>query len=272
MVTVPQVLCIGQSDSSAGTGIQADVKTILNFPAYASTALTAISIQNTRSVKEVHVLPAQIVKQQIEAVMEDLIPSVVKTGMLGNEAIINVVGDFLDAHKDQIKTVIDPVMTSRSGATLLDKPARDAIKRRLLIYADVLTPNVQEAQDLTGVIIKTLDDMKHAAEMLLTLGARTIIVKGGSLPTEELHTVYVDEKGIEVFTRARIDSKVTHGAGTTLAAAIAAGLASGKDARTAFLKANEFLIRAIESGELIGQGYGPLNHAWKVQRAARKRA
>lgn len=267
---VPQILCIGQSDSCAGTGIQADIKTIQNFQAYATTVLTAVSIQNTQSVIDMHILPAKLIKQQIEAVMVDLCPNVIKTGMLGDESIINVVGDFLDSLKEKnIKIVTDPVMTSRSGSTLLDKAARDAIKRRLLIYADVLTPNVSEASDLTGVTIKTIDDMKHAAEMLMTLGARSVVVKGGGLPTQELHTVYVDDDGIEVFSRPRISSKATHGAGTTLAAGIAAGLATGKTVRDSFIAANEFLMKAISTGEVIGHGYGPLNHAWKLQKSAR---
>ncbi len=267
---VQQVLCIGQSDSSAGTGIQADIKTIMNYPVYASTVVTAVSVQNTHSVKDMHMLPAAVVKQQIDAVMEDLTPRVIKTGMLGTEEIINVVGDFLDNNLGKFKIVIDPVMTSRSGATLLDKPARDAIKRRLLIYADVLTPNIQEASDLTGVVIKSLDDMKHAAEMLLTLGAKNIVVKGGGLPTELIHTIYVDENGVEEYTSPRINTKVTHGAGTTLSAGIAAGMAMGKTPRKSFAASHAFLVKAIETGEMIGHGYGPVNHAWKVQESAKK--
>lgn len=262
---VAQILCVGVSDSSAGTGIQADIKTIQAFKAYTATILTAVSVQNTQNVFDMFHIPPEVVRHQLQAVMDDMKPTVIKTGMLADEAVINVLGDFLDAHKqDNLKIVVDPVMTSRVGKVLLDKSARDALKRRLMIYADVLTPNLREAQDLTGMQIRDLDAMKHAAEMLHTLGAGTVIVKGGALEDDKLFNVLADENGIEVFEQPRLSTRATHGAGTTLSAGIAAGLAHGLSSREAFLDAQDFLAKAISTAEVIGSGYGPVNHNCRV--------
>jgi len=261
---VAQVLCVGVSDSSAGTGIQADIKTAQAFGVYAATVITAVSVQNTQNVYDIFPIPADVVKQQLLAVMDDLKPKVIKTGMLCDEAIVNVVGDFLDGQKEHLQFVVDPVMTSRVGKVLLDKAARDAIKRRLLIYADVLTPNLREAEDLTGLKVTDLDAMKHAAEMLKTLGAGTVIVKGGALQDDKLFNVLADDDGIEVYELPRVNSRATHGAGTTLSCGLAAGLANGLNARKAFENAQHFLSHAISSADLIGSGYSPLNHNCKT--------
>ena len=257
-----QVLCIGVSDSSAGTGIQADIKTIQAFGGYAATVISAVSVQNTLNVYDIFAIPPEVVRHQLQAVMDDLKPTVIKTGMLGDENVINVVGDLLDTLRDQnMHVVIDPVMTSRVGKVLLDKAARDALKRRLMIYADVLTPNLREAQDLTGLQITDVDGMKHAAEMLQTLGADTVIVKGGGLMSEKIYNVIADEDGTKVYELARLDTRATHGAGTTMSAGIAAGLAMGLKPRAAFEAAQEFLTAAITNAQIIGAGYGPVNHS-----------
>lgn len=259
-----QILCVGMSDSSAGTGIQADIKTIQAFDEYAATVVTAVCVQNTINVFDVFPIPSDIVQAQMKAVMDDFSPVVVKTGMLVNEAVINVIGDLLDdASNQHLKLVVDPVMIGRAGRLLLDKPARDALKRRLLIHADICTPNLREVQELTGLAVKDIDDMKHAAEMMMTLGCRTVILKGGSLASEQIYNVYFDDNGAEVFELPRFNSKATHGAGTTLSSAIAAGLAKGQNAREAFLAAQEFLLEAIRSAQQIGSGFGPLNHSFR---------
>ncbi len=256
-----QILCIGVSDSSAGTGIQADIKTVQAFGGYAATVISAVSVQNTQNVYDIFPIPTEVVRHQIQAVMDDLKPLVIKTGMLADEKIINVIGDLFDGFtNDEIKVVIDPVMTSRAGKVLLDKPARDAIKRRLMVNADVITPNLREAQELTGLQIRDVDGMKHAAEMLLTLGAETVIVKGGGLESESIYNVLADGHGIEVYEVPRLNTRATHGAGTTLSAGIAAGLAKGVKPRDAFEAAQSYLNLAIESAEIIGSGYSPLNH------------
>jgi hydroxymethylpyrimidine/phosphomethylpyrimidine kinase len=255
------ILCIGQSDSSAGTGIQGDLKTAQALGVYAGTVITTVTAQNTQGVFETHILPDNLVHAQMEAVMNDLDPSVIKIGSLGTTAIIDMVGDFLDNKKTGLKVVIDPVMTNRAGNSLLDKPARDALKRRLLIHADVFTPNVSEISALTGIDIRDIDQMRHAGEMLHTLGAKVVIVKGAELPGEKFFDLYISEEKEADLECARSPARHTHGSGTTLATAIACGLAKGMNPYDSFLKAHEFMTAAIESGPKIGSGKnGPLNH------------
>lgn len=263
---IPQILCIGQSDSSAGTGIQADIKTCMAFSAYAATVITAVSVQNTQGVFEIHNTPSILVHDQIRVVMEDLRPTIIKTGMLANEETINVVGDFLDGIlKSDVKVVIDPVITTRTNRTLLDKLALDALKRRMLIRAHVMTPNISEAIHLTGYKIRDLDDMVHAAEMLMTLGPQCVVLKGGGLGGETVYDVVCDESGTKIFEFPRVHSRATHGAGSTLSSGIAANLAHGYDARTAYARARAFVNQAIDRADLIGQGYGPLNHGYAFE-------
>lgn len=258
---VSQVLCIGQSDSCAGTGIQADIKTVQAFGGYASTVVTAVSVQNTHGVFATHMIPPLLVRAQIEKVMEDLKPPVVKSGMLGTLETIDMLGDILDEEGyDGVKMVIDPVMTSRTGLSLLDKEARDALKRRLLIYADVVTPNITEAQDLSGIQIKDIDDMCHAAETLRTLGAKSVILKGGALAADRVYDVLADERGTEIYQNQKLESRSTHGAGTTLSSGIAIGLSQGLSVRDSFVRARAYVNKAIEGAALIGSGFGPLNH------------
>lgn len=261
-----QILSIGVSDSSAGTGIQADIKTAQAFGVYAATVVTAVSMQNTNQVFGMHVIPTDVVRTQLHVVMDDLQPQVIKTGMLANEAIINCVGDFMDENKDKgLKYLIDPVMTSRTGSDLLDKPARDALKRRILIYADVLTPNRIEAEELTGVTIRDLDDMKRAAEMLMSLGAKHVVVKGGSLASDSIYNVYCSDRVMEVYEQPRYESRATHGAGTTFTAAMASLMAQGRSVQDSFEIAQNFLTEAIRSGKKMGSGFGPVNHAFHLK-------
>jgi hydroxymethylpyrimidine/phosphomethylpyrimidine kinase len=256
-----QILSIGMSDSSAGTGIQADIKTIYSLGGYASTVITALSIQDSEQVVDTFLIPSDLVKNQLNVIVRDQKPSVIKTGMLGCEDTINIVGDYLDSIKDQQKyVVIDPVMTSRKKQELLDKKTRDALKRRLLIYADILTPNIYEARDLTGLKIQDLNDMKHAAEMLMTLGCRAVLIKGGGIKTEKAFNVYADEDGIVELPWIRRDTRATHGAGTTLAAAIACGLAQGLSLAQAAHMAHAYLNIAIDRARSLSSGFGAVEH------------
>lgn len=267
-----QILCIGQSDSCAGTGIQADVKTAMAFGCYAATAVTAVVVQNTHGVYDTHFVPADIVTGQIDAVMEDLQPSVIKTGMLANWANIKAVGNFMHEIADSnIQIVIDPVMTARGGNVLLDKEARDEMKRSMMIYADVLTPNVHEAEYLTGMTIHDVDEMCHAAEMLMTLGPRIVILKGGSLAMkgDRVFDVLADAHGVEIHQNERRNSRATHGAGTTLSAGLAAGMARGLSVKDAFTEIRAFLNHAIEEDPCIGSGYSPVNHLAGMRMAPR---
>jgi hydroxymethylpyrimidine/phosphomethylpyrimidine kinase len=260
------ILCIGQSDSCAGTGIQADIKTIQAFGGYAATVITAVTVQNTTGVFATHYIPQIIVKNQIERVMEDLNPQVIKTGMLADVSVINMLGDILDKKDigyDTIKVIIDPVMTSRAGLSMLDKEARDAIKRRLLIHADVLTPNIEEAMALSGMEIKDVDQMCHAAETLRTLGAKAVVLKGGAIAADIVYDVLSDDNGTEIYQNPKQNTKSTHGAGTTLSAGLAYNLSIGLDIHDAYAKARAFVNKAIDAATPLGAGYGPLNHTVK---------
>ena len=263
---VYQVLCIGHSDSCAGTGIQADIKTVQAFGGYASTIVTAVSVQNTQEVYAIHIIPPMMVYDQIHKVMDDLKPKVIKVGMLGNEDIINMLGDMLDEEdKDynSIKMIIDPVMVNHLGVSMLDKDARDALKRRLLIHSDVLTPNIDEAIELSGIKIRDVDDMCHVAEVLRTLGVRSVILKGGALGADNVYDVVCDDDGTKVYQYERLDTRATHGSGTTLSAGIAVNMAQGLDVRDSFVRARAFVSKAMMAAEPIGSGFGPLNHTVK---------
>jgi hydroxymethylpyrimidine/phosphomethylpyrimidine kinase len=259
------ILCIGASDSSAGTGIQADIKTALAYKVYATTCITVVASQNTRGIAKSHVLPADMVIAQIKTVIDDFEPTVVKLGMLGSTEIIDAVGDFLDVYGEKLRVVIDPVMTNRAENILLEKKAKDALKRRLLIHADFLTPNVSEISELTGAHIKDVDQLTHAAEMLHTLGAKVVVAKGAEIPGETFQDIYLDEYGPVMLGCQRAPSKNTHGAGTTLASGIACGLALGMENYKAFQTAHDFMTQAIEAGPRFGKGvHGPLNHTLRL--------
>ncbi len=260
---IPEILCIGESDSCAGTGVQADIKTAQAHCVYATTVLSAVSIQNTQGVYGVHHIPADIVKSQIGAVLADFDLDVIKVGMLPNEDVMNVIGDVLDKmenSKSGIQVVIDPVIASKTGWPLTDKLGRDALKRRLLIHAKVLTPNIREAQELTGMEIRDVEDMKHAAEMLMTLGPETVILTGGSMETDTIYDVFVDRDGLEIVETERIESKSVLGTGATLATSIACFMAMGMTVRGSFDAAKAYVAEAIRGARLLGNGYGPLNH------------
>ncbi|MCB1532953.1 MAG: bifunctional hydroxymethylpyrimidine kinase/phosphomethylpyrimidine kinase [Alphaproteobacteria bacterium] len=260
---ISPILCIGQSDSCAGGGIQADVKTAMALGGYAATIVTEVSVQNTKGVFASHPVPPIMVHTQIQKVMEDIKPTVIKTGALCNEDVINMIGDMLDEKDtdyDTIQLVVDPVM-QRTGVDLLDKAGRDAFKRRLLIHADILTPNITEATKLSGIKIGDVDAMCHAAETLRTLGAKTVIIKGGDLPGEAIQDVLSDEKGTEIYNHERLETKAHYGAGATFSTAVAVGLSKGQDVRTAYQGAIAFMLKAMQAAESIGDGYDPLNHA-----------
>lgn len=258
---VSTILTIGLSDSCAGTGIQADIKTAQSYGGYAVSVVSAVSAQNTKSVSDIHVIPANIVRQQIETVLSDINVNVIKAGMLATAEIINVVGDFLDDMQGTpVKFVLDPVMTGRTSHDILDKEAKDALKRRLMLRADIITPNIFEATELSGLDIHDLDGMCHAAETLRTLGAKTVILKGGAIAHEKVYDVLADDHGSEVYKYEKKESTSTHGAGSTLSAGIAMGLAQGLDERDSFVKARAYVEKAMESPPEIGSGYGPLNH------------
>jgi hydroxymethylpyrimidine/phosphomethylpyrimidine kinase len=263
-----RVLAIAGSDSSGGAGIQADVKTITALGAYASTALTALTVQNTLGVQEVLPIPPNFLARQIEAVLDDIGADAVKTGMLADAPAIECVCDTLQARAPNVPLVVDPVMVAKGGARLLANEANAVLERRLLPMATVLTPNLPEAEVLAGMNIPHLTAMRRAAAKLLMLGAPAVLLKGGHLPGETVIDLLATKDGIEEFASPRIASIHTHGTGCTLASALASGLAQGLSLREAVVRARLYTRAAIASAPGLGAGHGPLNHAVTVDLAA----
>ena len=254
-----RVLAIGGSDPGGGAGIQADLKTIAAFGGYGATALTAVTVQTTRQVTDVLVLPPQLVQAQIAAVLGDIGADAVKTGMLADPDVVEAVCDALIA-APPCPLVIDPVLRATAGRALLAEAALAVLKRRLLPLAVLLTPNLPEAEVLAGMAIPDLPAMRHAAEVLLTLGVPAVLLKGGHLPGDTVVDLLATEEGVEEFAAARIPSRHTHGTGCTLASAVTTSLAQGLPLREAVLRARGFVRAAILAAPGLGAGNGPLNH------------
>ncbi|MGH7043655.1 MAG: bifunctional hydroxymethylpyrimidine kinase/phosphomethylpyrimidine kinase [Acetobacteraceae bacterium] len=255
-----RVLAIGGSDSGGGAGLQADLKTIAAFGAYGATAITALTVQDTRAVHEVMVVPPAFVRAQIEVVLADLGADAIKTGMLGEPAVVEAVCDALAAAPPDVPLVVDPVLRASAGQRLLAEGALTILKRRLLPRAALLTPNLPEAEVLAGMAIPDLAAMHHAAAALLTLGVPAVLLKGGHLAGDTVVDLLATEDGVEEFAASRLPGRHTHGTGCTLASAIASGLAQEMPLRAAVLRARGFVRAAILAAPGLGAGNGPLNH------------
>ena len=256
-------LTIAGSDSGGGAGIQADLKTFAAHGVYGTSAITAVTAQNTRGVTAWEAVTPALVVAQIDAVASDIGADAVKTGMLANAAIVEAVAGALGRLALPF-LVVDPVMIAKGGDRLLEQAAVEAIRARLLPLAHVVTPNIPEAEELAGMRITALDDMRAAARRILALGPRVVLVKGGHLDGDD--SVDVACMGAEVveFRGERFDTLHTHGTGCTLASAIAANLALGHDAREAIGRARAYVEGAIRHAPGIGHGHGPLNHFWRL--------
>ncbi len=252
-----RVLIVAGSDSGGGAGIQADIRTVSALGGFAMTAITALTAQNTLGVFGVHPVPPQFVVQQMRVVLDDIGADAIKIGMLGSAEITVAVADVLGTIAS-IPLVLDPVMVSTSGSMLLDEPGAIALKDRLIPKAFLLTPNLQEAEALTGLPIDTPAAMERAADRLLAFGARNVLLKGGHLGGDRLVDLLVGAEGRAEFRHARIDTRHTHGTGCTLASAVAAGLARGLGLRDAVSDGHDYVQRAIRRAPGFGQGHGPL--------------
>ena len=255
-----KALTIAGSDSGGGAGIQADLKTFSAFGVYGMSALTALTAQNTVGVQEIQEVPVEFIGKQIESVMTDIGADAVKTGMLASEEIIKVVADAIKSfHMPNL--VVDPVMVAKSGDPLLAETARQTIKELLIPLAEVITPNIFEAEALVGYDIENLEAMKRAAKDLHELGCRWVIVKGGNMAIEgQAMDVVYNGSDYLLLKSPRFDSQNTHGTGCTFASAIAASLAKNLPPLSAIKKAKEYITEAIRSGLAIGNGHGPTNH------------
>ncbi len=262
-----RVLVIAGSDSGGGAGIQADLKTVMALGGFATTALTALTAQNTRGVSAVLLVPAQFLRAQIDAVMADIGADAIKTGMLPDTGSIEAVADFIAGLPAALPFVLDPVMVATSGDRLQDEEALHALKTRLIPLATIITPNIPEAELLLGTRIADEADQCRAAGALLALGAGAVLVKGGHLTGETVTDILATRTGIEAMTGERIHSTSTHGTGCTLASAIAAGLAQGMPLADAVRRACAYVAQAIRAAPGLGGGHGPLNHGVTIDPA-----
>ena len=260
-----RILSIAGSDSGGGAGIQADIKTIIALGAYAMTAVTAVTVQNTLGVSAVHAVPPEIVAAQIASVLGDIGADAIKTGMLVDAATIEAVTDAFDRSAGGIPLVIDPVMVAKGGAKLLDGRAVDALLRMINGRAALITPNLAEAQVLSGRKITTEGEMRDAMPALLATGARAVLLKGGHLEGDEVVDMFGDGNVTRVWRSPKIATRHTHGTGCTLASAIATGIAQGLDLVAAIERARHYVRHAIETAPGLGKGHGPLNHGFPLK-------
>lgn len=268
---VNKALTIAGSDSGGGAGIQADLKTFQELGVFGTSALTAVTAQNTLGVHAVYPMTPEAVAKQIEAVGDDLAPDALKTGMLFNAEIIGAVAEKIK-HYGWKKLVVDPVMIAKGGAPLLQKEAVSALIKYLLPLALVITPNIPEAGELAGMKIETLEDKQEAAKRLVDLGVRNVMIKGGhDAETDEAIDVLYDGREFYYFSSQRINTKNTHGTGCTFSSAITAELSKGKTVPDAVAKAKDFIQAAIAADLHLGSGHGPTNHwAYNQKRGKQK--
>lgn len=256
-------MTIAGSDSGGGAGIQADLKTFAAFGVYGTSAITAITAQNTLGVAAVHELPVELVEAQIDAIVTDIGTDCVKTGMLASAPMVKAVAARIKSHGLE-RVVVDPVMVAASGDRLLKEEAVATYKSELFPLATVVTPNVPEAEALTGIKIKNLMGMKAAAKLIHRFGPRFVLVKGGHLEGDEVTDILFDGKQYTDFPGERIATNNTHGTGCTLASAIASGLAHGRPVEEAVAIAKLYITEALRNAFPVGRGRGPVNHlyAW----------
>lgn len=256
---MPVALTIAGSDPSGGAGIQADLKTFHQFGAYGEAVITLLTVQNTRRAGRVEVLPAGLVMEQLEAVLEDIPPAAAKTGALGAAEIVSAVARA--AASFRFPLVVDPVLIGKQGQQLLESKAMDVLRGELLPRAALIMPNVPEAEALTGVTIRGPEEVRRAAEILRGTGVRAVLIKGGHLGDDRgVLDVLLDGGDWHEFPAVRLATRHTHGTGCTYSAAITAGLAYGQTLPAAVARAKQYLHEAIRTAHVLGGGCGPLNH------------
>jgi hydroxymethylpyrimidine/phosphomethylpyrimidine kinase len=265
----PVVLSIAGSDSVGGAGIQADLKTISALGCFGTTAITAITAQNTLTVSGIHPVPVDIVKAQIKAVMDDIKPAAIKIGMVHSATVATAIAETLSYYPN-VPVIFDPVMVATSGDRLITNDTIEIFKQQLFPLAELVTPNLDEAAILAGMAaIKTIDAMKEAAVAIMRYKCKAVLIKGGHLKGADLFDIYLDKNGQEyIFQSTAIDTINTHGTGCSLSSAIASFIALGNDLHTSISKGKEYIQQAIAQGKDVktGEGHGPLNHFFKPQK------
>jgi hydroxymethylpyrimidine/phosphomethylpyrimidine kinase len=257
---IKRVLIVAGSDSSGGAGVQADIKTVTALGGYAATAITALTAQNTQGVFRTIGMEPLFVAQQMQVVLRDIGADSIKTGMLYSASVIAKVIEVLEDMASGVPLVVDPVIYNKSGNCLLDQDGIASLKMRLLPHATVTTPNVREAEALSGLTVRKTGDLVVAARRILELGPAAVLAKGGYLAGGNVTDCLVWQDGSETFTVSRNASRNTHGTGCTLASALATGLAQGLALNTAVQRALHYVQESIRTAPGLGNGYGPLNH------------
>ena len=262
-----KILIIAGSDSSGGAGIQADIKTITSLGSYAMTAITAVTIQNTKGVQSVIPIPANDIKNQIIFTSRDIRPDAVKIGMLHSAQVVEKVIESLKKIKIK-KIILDPVMVAKGGAKLIDNKAIQILKKKLIKRVSLITPNIPEAEILTGIKIRSREDMIFAGNKLLNLGAKNVLIKGGHLKSKKVEDIFLSKKDLKVFYSLRHKTKNTHGTGCTLSSAITTLFSCGKSLKKACELGIKYVNSAILSNPNYGKGHGPINHlnSMKIQK------
>lgn len=264
----PSVLTIAGFDGSGGAGIQADIKTISALGCYATSVLTALPVQNTQGVRNIFPIPLKAVIEQIESILEDIVPDAIKIGMVHTPELVDAIVNILGSYKG-IPVIFDPVMVATSGHRLIEDKTVETIIKKLLPIAEVITPNMDEASILANLEVATLADMRIAGRNIQHLGCRNILLKGGHQKTQTITSLLLDDKGVyHPFEFKKVDTNNTHGSGCTLSSAIASYRAQGKDLFEAVTRGQQYVFDAIVSGAdvLTGKGNGPLNHFYNPQK------
>ena len=259
MKTRSKVLIIAGSDSSGGAGIQADIKAVTALGSYAMTAVTAVTAQNTRGVKVITSIPIKNVQKQITMVLDDIGANATKIGMLHNVSIIKCVCNILKRYKLK-NVVLDPVMIAKGGTQLINSNSINYLKKMLLPLCNVVTPNIPEAEVLTGYSILNKEDMIRAAKEIVNMGAKNVLLKGGHLKNKMIFDILVSKKEIKVFPKRKIKTKNTHGTGCTLSSAFATFLSQKKKMYQSCKFSLKYVDQAISTAPGYGKGFGPLNH------------
>tara|TARA_B110000259_G_scaffold48542_1_gene56726 strand:+ start:389 stop:1201 length:813 start_codon:yes stop_codon:yes gene_type:complete len=254
-----KILIIAGSDSSGGAGIQADIKTVTALGSYAMTAITAVTTQNTTGVKSIVSVDPKEISNQIEFTAKDIRPDAIKIGMLHSSKVIKSVLKSLELIKVN-KIILDPVMVAKGGAKLIDDKAVELLKNKLIKKVSLITPNIPEAEILTGTSIKTKEDMIYAASALIHIGAKNVFIKGGHLDSKLVLDIFVNKKEIMFIKNRRITTSNTHGTGCTLSSAISTFFACGKTLKKSCELATKYVNNSIRSNLNYGKGHGPINH------------
>ena len=262
-----KILVIAGSDSSGGAGIQADIKTVTALGSYAMTAITAITSQNTEGVKSILPISPKEIKKQILFTCQDIKPDGIKIGMLHSSSVINLISKILSKIKTK-NIILDPVMVAKGGAKLIDENATQSLKKKLIKKAFLITPNIPEAEVLTQTKILCVDDMIYAGKILIKLGAKNVLIKGGHSESKILRDILLNKRNIKIFKTKKIKTKNTHGTGCTLSSAITTFLSCGKPIKKSCELGIKYVNQAIKSNLNYGRGHGPVNHlnSFKIEK------